>query len=253
MLSFSGKNWRRVQGLKTALSMAVAVLAGACAASPALADGIFDSTPLSGAANWVGERTPSGKADLQKLEILSSGDTTTFENAMHDSAPLAAAIDTLGCAAACAGLANAVVHPSPLVDVIYTTGAILNQESTEDYLYNLTIVGADKQSGEVGSETISVTLHTTPPTHNMVTLKAACILQSNRNGSGFVTAYWTTAPSASAADLHPGDTVSVTAPACHSAFGTAGKSITKAHFMYEGGKTLSLAKPHYQFVAAGPQ
>jgi hypothetical protein len=212
------------------------------------ADGIFDNSSLSNIADWVSDRAGPRKADVQQ----KADSAIPFEQAKSNSASLATAINTLGCAASCAALANSISKPG-VIDAVYTSGVIVEKESTEDYLYNLTVVAADKKSGEVGAETVSVTLGTTPPTHRVVHLTASCIVQSQRNGSSFVSAFWTTAPSSKAPDLHAGDTVAVTASACHAAFGDGMQTVTHANFMYEGGKTLSLAKPHFEYVAAGPQ
>jgi hypothetical protein len=222
-------------------------------AEVAATGGVFDNASLSTAANWVGDRTGPKRGDVQQKATLPDATATQFEQAKRNSAPLATAITTLGCGASCAALASSISGPGAVMDAIYTTGAVVEKESTEDYLYNLTVVSADKKSGEVGAETVSVTLGTAPPTHRVVHMAASCIVQSQRNGSGFVSAFWTTAPSATAPDLHPGDTVSVTAPACGAAFGNGFKTVKQASFLYEGGKPLSLAKPHFEYVAAGPQ
>ena len=215
------------------------------------APGLFDNSAFSGAARWVGDRSGTKRNDVQQLASVPDGGwaATRFDQVKSNGAPLAAAISALNCGASCAALSGSPAA----VDAIYSTGAILDKESTEDYLYNLIVVGADKASGEVGAETVSVTVNTEPPTHRVVKLAASCIVESKRNGSDFVAAFWTSPPPVSTPDLHAGDTVAVSAPACNAAFGAGMKTVRQASFMYEGGKSFSLAKPHFAFVAVGPK
>lgn len=216
----------------------------------AWAGSIFDGTPFEGAAN-AGCRA-TGTCNLQQkagLPNVGGAVGNFWERAKKDAGPLVTTITTLNCPG-CVVAAGVISGPGAVQDALFTTGVITAayEISPALGLVAIVILGADKDSGEVGYEQVTIaqdrSVHL--PTPKVYSINADCLIRDGES----IFALWTGHPPSIDA-IRNGDTVNIQSPACKQVVSKGAISLTQARIKKSGGNPINMSKGRFQYVMTG--
>ena len=234
------------------------LLSLAAFAPAAEADSIFKGTVLEGPANQVGDWT--GTNDLQRKAGLANGQGAIadfFEEAKKDARPLINVTATLNCPG-CVAAAAVIGHDEAARTALFQTGLVVSAAQVSPALGLTTIVllGADRHSGEVGAEQLTVAANNAPSPNlhaaggrlNPKNLAADCIGRDKNSRNIFALF---TNPPPNLSNFVDGDIINFTAPPCKAIVAKGASSLTSARVKKRGGNPISMTSPRFQYVMIG--
>jgi len=235
---------------QTAISLA-AMLAIFFLPLSAKSDSIFKNTPFSGAAKWVGDRTGTNNLQ-QKLGLPNAGGaiSNAFEQAKKNSGPLVTTITTLACPG-CLVLAGAISGPGAVLDAVFTTGVVTAAFAVDPTLgiASVVVLGADKDSGQVGYQEVPVLTSTAQqPTGTVHSVMASCIGVNVAEKRGIVL-FANVPPNTDA--YKRGDTINATAPNCDAITDNGVQRRTTLSMKLTGKSPIDMTEPRFQYLMLG--